>query len=227
MSAPAVTHHQSLWDIESTLAELISLRAEMQDSGEETAALDQQIVEYVRKEIIKADGIASYLRHCDMMAKAAQEEAERLTHRAKSWTERAKRLKTVCVSIMAAMGRSKIEGRVNTLAVQANGGRCPLTVTDESLLPDELCRWEGWITKDGAERIKAFLLPHSLKRVPDTEAIRKVLESKCLRCDGSGIVIDPNAIQLQQIPCPECDGSGHPVVAGARLEPRSFHLRIR
>jgi hypothetical protein len=239
MSAPIVTHHDiSLFDLEAGLVDLVDELDECQ-TEEERATCTALIREWLSREVRKVDSVRAYIRHAETMAQAAMEEANRQLERSRAWTARLDRVKAMVVSVMGSFGLKKLEGRTGELRVQNNGGKAPLNITDESLIPDELWRYEGWIHAPLFDLLREGMyktakpgmmrdpLPWSMKRVPDIEAIRKVLEAKCLYCDGSGVVFDHNAPVLQQIPCPQCDGTGHPIVAGAHLAGRGCHLRVK
>lgn len=148
----------SLFHIEAELAQLVSLREEMSEAGEDTAAVDQQIAEYIAREIRKTDGIRSYLRHCDHMANGAKEEADRLTELANLWTARRDRLKAIVLRVMQDNGLTRLEGKTGTLLVRANPPRVEVQ-EDLDLLPMEYVR----------------VVPE--QRVPDKKAIAAALKA--------------------------------------------------
>lgn len=126
----------SLWDIEAGLADLMEAREEAQDEAARNM-VDQAITEYVQREVQKVDMIRAYLRHCEVMAKAAKEEAERQSRMQRAWEDRGQRLRAFCVSALQAFGRPRVEGRTGKLIVKGNGGLRPLLISDESQIPDE------------------------------------------------------------------------------------------
>lgn len=124
----------TLFDIEQGLLDL--MEAYQEAGAEESAAISEQLTEYVQAEIAKVDGIRSYLRHCDLMASAAKQEAELQTVRAKSWEQRSKALKSFCIYALGAAGKKFVEGRTGKLMVKANGGKRELVITSEGEIPD-------------------------------------------------------------------------------------------
>ena len=129
----------TLYNIESELAQLVSLREEMAESGEDTAAVDQQIAEYAAREITKVDGIRAYLRHCDFMEDGAKAEAHRLQELASLWAARKARLGAIVLRVMQDNGLTRLEGRTGTLAVRANPPKVEVQ-EDLDLLPVEYVR---------------------------------------------------------------------------------------
>ena len=124
----------SLWDIESGLHELMEAREEADATG--ILAIDQAILDYIHREIEKVDGVRAYLKHCDIMAKAAREEANRQQERAQRWESRRDRLRTFCLMTLEAFGRKRLEGRTGSISIRANGGLRPLVITSEADIPE-------------------------------------------------------------------------------------------
>ncbi len=208
MNVAEKSHGISLFELESGLVDLVRERediAEGPDSDEKTAQLmvvDNAIREWLGREIRKVDGIRNYIRHCEVMSAAAMEEANCQLERSRLWS--------------------------GEIRVQGNGGLQPLNITDESMIPEEFFRYEGWISSPVMHNLANCAWPPGywhLKRVPDTEAIRRALGSKCDLCNGSGTEINssPTAEKLEQITCTECGGSGHQGVPGCSLGNRGFH----
>jgi hypothetical protein len=119
----------SLFGIETQLLELLAFREDVvandpdatpQEISESLAACDKQIEEYVRREVQKADNIAAFLRECEARTAALKAEAGRIMLRAKAWEQRGDQLKAVVSGVMKAIGKTKIEGAQNTLAVRKN-----------------------------------------------------------------------------------------------------------
>lgn len=126
----------TLWDIEAGLHQLMEARDEAEDDPGR-AAVDQAIAEYVNREVQKVDQIRAYLRHCDVMAKSAKEEAARQTQRAQAWEKRAERLRAFCLSALQIFGRTSVEGKTGKLRIRQNGGKVPLIIANEAQIPSE------------------------------------------------------------------------------------------
>lgn len=135
-TAELVSHNLNLYEIEDGLIEMIAAREEA-ETPEEIAAADSAIQAYVQAEIRKVDGIRGYLRQCDVMIKAAKEEAAIQKARADTWEARRDALKARCLEVMQRFGTPRLEGRTGSLAVTTNGGRLAVAIPDESLVPDE------------------------------------------------------------------------------------------
>jgi hypothetical protein len=133
---PKTTTSLTIWEIERGLAELVEAREEAADEATRTA-IDQALTEYVEREVVKVDGIRGFLMHCNLMSRAAKEEADLQAGRSRLWEKRAERLKSFCVSTLQAFGRSRVEGRTGKLVVRGNGGPRPIVITDPGLIPSE------------------------------------------------------------------------------------------
>lgn len=223
----------SLFDIEAGLHDLLGAW-QTAETPEAVAAAEQAIQAHVAAEIRKVDGIRRYYRACDAQEKAAKEEAAVQTARAKMWGSRRDRLKAFVFDVMQSFGVKKLEGETGSLQIKGNGGLQPLTITDSSLIPDELCVWQGEID-GGVIQALTILAPAQVKlfrmvRTPNTAAIRAALAETCPRCHGLPTCRDSqtfgNLMQVDTI-CPDCGGSGKRSVAGARLEDRGSHLEIK
>lgn len=251
----------SLYTIESDLSNLIEMREQAQaelyaittlgESPERTEAtealkiIDDQIGEYIGAEIRKVDNIRAFWRHCELMRDAAKEEARVQSDRSKAWASRLDRLKETCRSVMETIpfptGKPrKLEGRTGSLTLKANGGKQAVEVTDESLVPDELCMatvmMSAALWKDFMSRVLDNLShnPAALRLVggmkviyaPSLSLIGEALQGKCGPCSGTGSV-RVNGARVDMRTCPECGGSGHQSVPGCRLSPRSNHVECK
>lgn len=222
----AVAPKLSLFQIEHELVELIEFR-ESAETDEERKAADAQIQVYVEKEVRKVDNIRSYLRHCDVMATAAKEESRLQADRAKAWTGRMDRLKASVLGIMQMIGEKKLEGRTGTLSVRGNGGQQALTITDESLVPDEFCDMTLIVPASIWKRDRTLASIAGTRSVKN-DLVRKALSEPCPVCKGEKAIFPPVDWKDQtQIKCPGCSGEGTRRVPGARLEPRGSHLEVK
>lgn len=243
----------SLWNLESQLVELFDLRAEAYatasaDNSEENRnacdVIEAEITRYIHAEVVKVDGIREYARHCALMADAAKAESKAQSDRSKAWSDRLKRLKDGVQVCMEAMGRKKLEGKTGTLSLRGNGGVQPVDVYDESLVPDELCDFEGRIPGMAWLRIIDLLERHyvptvdresmlahvtgAMKRAPRKSLIGDALNKKCENplCGGSGEILPSGPSDAPVEVCPDCNGSGKASVPGCRLLDRGVSVQI-
>ncbi len=218
----------SLFQLETELGELLAYRESEELTEEERATADGLIKAYVEREVRKVDGVRAYLRHCEVMAGAAKEEARRQSDRGRIWQGRYDRLKQHVQVVMETFGLKRLEGNTGSLVVKGNGGRQPVTVTDPVLVPDEMCEFAGTIpgpvwrkALEESAWLRGFWnagnLP-TLMRTPRLSAIAEALAKPCEQCEGRIAVRDL---------CEVCGGSGHQGVPGARLEPRGAHLEVK
>jgi Siphovirus Gp157 len=123
-----MTNNLSLYQIETELLDLMRYRESVAEDAELTPqdqkasleAIDQQIAEYVMREIAKVDGIAAYLRECAARAVIIEEEADRLHKLAKAWFARHDRLEAITLRVMQQTGATLLEGRTSTFKVRKN-----------------------------------------------------------------------------------------------------------
>ena len=178
----------SLYAIEDALMQLIEMREDPTLQPDERAAVEQTLAEYVEREVVKVDNIRGFLKHCDMMAREAKAEAATQAERARLWEARADRVKLMCAAVMEKAGAKKLEGRTGVIRLKGNGGLVPLEVTDPAAVPNECCRYVGWIsaelwTKIYAAVEAAIAMDHleagyKLDRVVDNERTRRVLTAE-------------------------------------------------
>lgn len=107
----------------------------------------------------KADNYAKIMRNLRAEADALKAEEERLYKRRKSREEREKLLKNTLQANLEFIGKTKFKTALFTFSVAANGGKQPLTITDN--LGDVPGK---------------YLIPQPPK--VDTDAVRELLETK-------------------------------------------------
>lgn len=242
----------TLFDIEAGLAEALAAREEAA-TPEEIAAADLAIEAYRPAEVAKIDSIAGYLRHCLLMTMAAKVEADRMTARAKAWEGRRKRLLEFVQRSMNAMGKRRLEGRVNTLLLKVNGGRQPVEIQgwdkeyecwfdNPGLLPKEFYEIVIHISLENFQRICNCVdeigspalrqaladarnsgLQESTIGKPRLSAIYAALQKPCPACKSLPI----QHYGVGDAECPMCGGSGLAGVPGARLLDRGEHVEVK
>lgn len=232
----------TLWEISDQLQDLMVQREEA-DCDETRAGLDELIRAYVAEQVTKVDNITRYLHHCELMAESAALEARRIAARGKMWADRGQRLKDICTAVMNALGKKRIEGRTGALSLRGNGGKAPVIITNESLVPEEFFRYQ--ITMPGSmwweilEVVRrAFCdtgwLPPSLNREVQKSLIEAELQKPCEECGGRGEIATMSEDGPDAMPCSRCGdpktmqrGTGKHLVAGAHLGSRGESLIVR
>ena len=132
----------SLFEIDTTIAQLIDMREDMVEASEDTAATDAEIARYLNEQLpAKVDGIRGFVRQEETIAAAAKEEAARLSAIAAARLARVERLKEYLLFTLNATGKTKLEGRTGgSISVCGNGGLQPLLIDNEQMIPQEF--WE-------------------------------------------------------------------------------------
>lgn len=231
----------TLWHIEAELADLVNLREQMAEAGEDLAPIEQTILEYVGRELRKVDGIRSYLKRAEMMVHAAKNEAKLQNDRANAWQARIDRLKEFCRLTMEAWGAKRLDGSTGSLLLKGDGGRQAVTITDASLIPEELVTYQGTITDLAWDALRHAIahtrldlweqwtsLPGvKLERIPHKGRIGERLTRRCPTCEGRGIDRIITEMSGPAVSCSECGGDGLARVPGARLEPRGNHVEVK
>ena len=223
----------TLWHIESALLELLDAREEA-DTPEAVTACDEALAEYVAREVQKVDNIRGLIKHCQVVARAAREEARDQEARARAWERREERVKAFVQVVMEQFNLPRLEGRAGRLMLKGNGGLKPLEITDPAVIPEECVRYAGWISgrmmRQLREELNFALLSSAdmyLERVVDNDAVRRALKT-CEVCHGSGeVTVDAEYSEACGGTCPACAGSGLGGVPGARLRDRGKHVEVK
>lgn len=214
MSELQTTPRLSLFRIESELLQLIDQREDALERmaamspdqltaspeiGEEIAACEMLIKQYIKAEVKKVDGIAFAVKEYEARAVARSQEAARMKASADRDAETAKRIKSMVLEVMQEFGEKKIPGRLFTISRQGNGGLQALTIAQPDLVPLELKRvtveLRASVAGDFAAQFEGqYRMLDNIH--PDNQDIREALSR------GEG-------------------------VPGARLEERGEHVRIK
>lgn len=132
----------------------------------------------------KVDRIARYLRTTEFKARAAKEEAARLTARQKTAENRLVQVKSMLAFYMLSRGLRRLEGELNTLRLQKNG-QAALEI-DVSALPQSYYLRTLTLTEPDWEQILNAVTCPSLRMIleasvvniePDRERIRLELQA--------------------------------------------------
>jgi metal-dependent amidase/aminoacylase/carboxypeptidase family protein len=147
----------TLWNIEQGLADLFERREELlsnpppfgasADDPDETydrqlMAVDVAIASYIKAEVQKVDGVRGWWKHLEMIRDAAKAEAKTMQDRAAAADRQLTVLKNAIQITLEEMewraGKPrKLEGKTGSISLVGNGGRQPVVITDEALIPDE------------------------------------------------------------------------------------------
>lgn len=213
----------SLFNIEQEKLDLIQFRDEC-ETDEERAAVDQQIQEYIGREIRKVSGIAALLKYFKAQAATAKAEEERAAKWRKKWEANYERLKNMVHGVMLALDLPKVEGATDRFRRQKNP--VALEITDAKLIPEQylkatikmpLSAWKELIACDAPGLARDFTVTSEV----DTASVKAALQVKvkCALCDGTGLVDEEG--------CNFCRGEKAVAqnVPGARLV-QGEHLRV-
>jgi len=225
----AVTTSATLYQIESELIDLISLREQMVDAGENTEAIDVEIKATAYREIRKVDGVARMLSHFKAQAMLAKDEEGRLKARRRKFESAIDRLEGLVIDTLQELaqplrGAKQLEGQTATFSLRTAGGAQKLTIAqDTRLVPDNLKLVRVTMSYRDYEKLdlEQIIIP-TIEVIPIAEAIRAELAKPCETCEGAGRY--GGALGA---PCPGCNGTGKRLVAGCKLEPRAVSLIVR
>lgn len=133
----------TLFDIEIGLLQLIQYRETLAEDSDITpeeqkrliAVADQEIQDYVAREVAKADGIAAYLKEFERREEIAKEQAKAISERGKIWARRREALEDTVIRVMQMAGKTTIEGQNATLTLR----KCPpsVEIKQPELIPGE------------------------------------------------------------------------------------------
>lgn len=117
----------------------------------------------------KVDRIARYLRATEFKARAAKEEAARLTARQKTAENRVAQVKSMLAFYMLSRGLRRLEGELNTFRLQKNG-QAALEI-DVSALPQSYYLRTLTLTEPDWERILNAVTCPSLRATLETSVV--------------------------------------------------------
>ena len=203
----------TLWNIEQGLADLFEQREELmapEASGVESLAelqqIDLAIADYIKAEVQKVDGVRGWWKHLEMIRDAAKAEAKAMQSRAEVFDRQLTVLKNAIQITLEEMefraGKPrKLEGKTGSISLVGNGGRRPVVITDETLIPDEY--------RTVTVRMNAELWRKVCAALPDLAGLQEC------RKEPSMTAIY-NALE-----------SGMDGVPGAVLAPLGAHVRVK
>jgi hypothetical protein len=204
-------------------------------------AADVALVEHSTAEVERADSYIGLIRYLEAAIALRRAEAQRNTLAARIAERILEQVKATAVFVMTEAKRPRIEGSSGSyLLAKKSGGMAPLLITDPALVPDDLCRLEGWVNAGVWGRMVAIVRRHVTGeeweptarwtgRVPDNAAIRAQLDLPCPKCNGDGAIRATEKIEGErsEVVCSECGGSKTAGVPGARIGERGTHLEVK
>jgi hypothetical protein len=215
----------------------------IEQAEKQLAAIDSGIQNFIATKLKEVDDLRDPLLALESAIAINKADAERSMNRALVLQNRYDRLVLMikgCMEVLASSGfwkpkqTKKLESARGSLTLSGNGGVEPVEITDETMLPDEVCKYSVTLpafiwkaicqTEWENPAITVYLQKMTPQRLPSLTAVREVLEKPCAACSGVGeiMVVRLDAKKI----CEACGGSGKAGVPGARLNPRGNHLRI-
>jgi len=172
----------TLWEIEKGIAELFDA-LDQADSPETRGACETALAEYFAREVSKVDGIRALYKQFDLLAWAARQEMRDLQQRALTFERRRDKIKELAQIVMEAHGLTRLEGRTGRLLIKGNGGLQPLEITDATAVPDECCKYTGWVRADLWRAMLELYQGladrsghYSMERIVDNELTRNAID---------------------------------------------------
>jgi len=118
----------------------------------------------------KLDGYATLITQMQDLAVARRDEAKRLTDLARTGENGAKRLKDRLAWFFQEMGIVKVEAKLHRIWLQRNGGKTPVDIADERLIPDQYKR-QVTTTEIDTDKVRKDL--EAGKKVPGATLLEK------------------------------------------------------
>lgn len=128
---------------------------------------------------------------------------------------------------MVQVDKKRLEGNKGAILRKTNGGKAALIISNEALLPDEVCDMVGFLSAAQWARVPPAVrewLGINLRRSPNNALIREALAKPCEQCGGAGTFTSP--CSPTPVKCSACDGSKTARVPGARLD-RGQHIEVK
>lgn len=144
----------SLYQITEEMMELLDIAAGVMGedgSPEVEAAFAEHAAALASAFDSKADDYAALIRVCETRAEARKAEADRMKALMARDDRLAERLRTMLMDAMVATNRTKVETARFALAVKKNGGKMPVVIINESLIPVDfkVPKYVETLDKDG------------------------------------------------------------------------------
>ena len=134
--SPTTAENSSLFEIDQELeAAFEAASQEQEQAGEISEETKQNCLALFAELGKKVDRIAGYVRATEFKARAAKEEAARLSARQKSAENRVLQVKSMLAYYLQTRGLKRLEGQLNTVRIQKNSQ--PSLRLDPLTLPRE------------------------------------------------------------------------------------------
>ena len=179
------TENETLFEIDAELeAQFEAATNEEEQTGITSEEAKQRCLDLFAELGKKVDRIARYVRATEFKARAAKEEAARLTARQKTAENRLAQVKSMLAFYMLSRGLRRLEGELNTFRLQKNG-QAALEI-DVSALPQSYSLRTLTLTEPDWEQILNAVTCPSLRMIlevsvvnvePDRERIRLELQA--------------------------------------------------
>jgi hypothetical protein len=181
-STPATTaENNTLFEIDAELeAQFDAATQEQEQTGVISDETKQRCLDLFAELGKKVDRIARYVRATEFKAKAAEEEATRLTARQKAAENRVEQVKSMLALFMRVRGLKRLEGELNTIRLQKNG-QASLQV-DPLTLPAEYNQMTIALAQPDWTQVLEAITSPELKR----------------QLEGAVIACEPNKAQIRQ-----------------------------
>lgn len=183
--SPAAAENSSLFEIDEELEAAFEAASQEQERtgeiGEETRQRCLALFAELGK---KVDRIAAYVRATEFKARAAKEEAARLSTRQKSAENRVLQVKSMLAYYLQTRGLKRLEGQLNTVRLQKNSQ--PSLRLDPLALPRDYQQATITIAQTDWDRVLALIPITELRQKlesavvamePDKELIRQDLQA--------------------------------------------------
>jgi len=235
----------SLYEIEESLAELLSARDEVTadlrymevntidpqdyaDKQKESVEVERLLVEYGERAVLKVDGWHSAIRRMETDLVAEKEEKAAISARISRTEGTLKRLKAIGVEIMRKFDKKALVGTAGRkLSRCGNGGIQPLDIQGWDAENEKWCypypilpaEFQDVVVRMPLDMYFACGMDSrctEISRQPANGRIREALAQPCPTCGGTA----------QGLHCDDCNDTGKASVPGASLAIRGEHLRL-
>src|SRR5512142_1848435 len=162
---------------------------EQQEIGSISDETQQRCLDLFAELGKKVDRIARYVRATELKARAAKEEAARLSGRQRAAENRVEQVKSMLAFFMHARGLKRLEGELNTIRLQKNG-QASLHI-DPLALPAEYNQLTVALPQPAWGRVLETITSPELK---------KDLEAAVIACEPNKVLVRQQLQAGEQIP---------------------------
>ena len=190
-STPATTaESNSLFEIDKELeAAFDAASQEQEQTGAISDDTKQRCLDLFAELGKKVDRIARYVRVMELKARAAKEEATRLTARQKAAENRVEQVKSMLAYFMHVRGLKRLEGELNTIRLQKNG-QASLQI-DPLTLPAEYNQLTITLPQPSWARVQEAI---------NSSELKKELEAAVVACEPNKALVRQDLQVGKEIP---------------------------